>query len=531
MRVRSSPAALVPALLGLALLALLTLPGAALVRADDPPTFARDVAPIVWRSCAVCHRAGGSAPFALTSYEEVARHARTIATVTAARIMPPWLPERGDHALQDERLLDAEQIDTLRRWAEAGAPAGDPAELPPLPSWPSGWQLGEPDLVVEFPAQGPFELAAEGPDSFRNFVVRAPLERARWVRAFELQPGDTRAIHHARLHVDKTESCARLEQADPLPGFSGMGMGESAPPDGHLVGWTPGKAPRPVPEGTAWELAPETDLVLQLHLTPTGKPELVRPRIGLHFTDEPPRRALHSALLFSEDIFLPAGAKDVRIEDELVLPVDVQLLAVYPHAHYLGKSFLAEALHPGGRAEELLRIDDWNFDWQDEYSFREPVRLEAGVRLHMTWTFDNSEANPRNPSHPPRPVRYGLESADEMATVSFSMLPATEQGLHELRASAARHTLAKRPTDTQVAAALGVALIEMGKLDEAQRVLARSLELQPGSAVTWTNLGLAFAREGQDEQALEALQRALEIDGRYGPANLHLGRTLMKLGH
>lgn len=516
--------------LALALAASLLAARARAGEADgEPPTFARDVAPIVWQRCAACHREGASAPFPLTSYEEVRRRAKQIAIVTRTGIMPPWLPEPGLLPLRDERRLSAAERDTLARWAEAGAPLGDAQAVPPLPDWPVGWQLGEPDLVVQFPAEGAFELAPDGPDLFRNLVVRVPLERARWVRAFELRPEGSAAIHHARLQLDRTDSCRRLDASDPLPGFSGMGMGASAPPDGQPLGWTPGKAARFAPEGTAWELVPGGDLVLQLHLTPTGKPEPVRPRIGLYFADAPPERELLSVLLFSEDIFVPAGAKGVRVEDEIVLSAPAQLLAIYPHAHYLGRSVVL-TVEQNGRVEDLFAIEDWDFDWQDEYQLATPVRLEAGARLRMTWTFDNSADNPRNPHDPPRPVRYGLESSDEMATLSLTFLPSSERGLGELRVMNAEHALARRPQDPELASALGMALLEAGRDEEAERLLGGTLA-RSGTAVSWTNLGLARMRRGQSEQAAQAFERALAIDDRYAPANLQYGRALIALGH
>ena len=295
------------------------------------------------------------------------------------------------------------------------------------------------------------------------------------------------------------------------------------------MGWTPGKKPRPSPEGTAWELRPKNDIVLQLHMTRTGKKELVAPRIGLHFGDGPPDRPLHSTLLFSEAIDIPAGRSEHVITDQYTVPIDVDLLAVYPHAHYLGKQVLLTAETPDGGSEELLRIDDWDFDWQDEYHYLEPVRLKAGTVLEMRWTFDNSAANIQNPNSPPRRVRYGLESSDEMATMSLMLFPKTEREMFELRASSAEHTISKRPSDGPANNALGVTLIDLERYDEAVLALEKATALSPRSSDSWTNLGIAQIHQKRSDLAVDSLTRALEIDDANERAHQHMGRAYIAL--
>ena len=312
------------------------------------PTFTRDVAPIVFQSCAPCHRPGAAAPFPLLSYRDVQKRAKQIALVTENRFMPPWLPAPGSHGFLGDRRLAQADIETLRRWWEAGALEGDPSDLPPEPEWTSGWQLGQPDLVLE--PSVPFVLAADGGEEFRNLVIPVPVQTTRYVRAMEMRPGPGNAVHHAILQIDRTPFCRRLDAEDDAPGFPGMSMGASQPPDGHFLGWTPGKLPAEVPADMAWRLYPGSDLVLQLHMTRTGRQELVQPKIGLYFTETPPSRFPYSIVLFSESIDIPPGAKDHKVIDEYVLPVDVEVFGLYPHAHYLGTMMRGVARLPGGKS-------------------------------------------------------------------------------------------------------------------------------------------------------------------------------------
>ena len=428
------------AALSLSLLGSLGCSGSA-DRLPDQVTFTEHVAPIVFHKCAPCHRTGESAPFRFLNYEDVERRAQQIAEVTRTRFMPPWLPEStGLEFVGDRRLTDRE-IDLLRLWVKHGAPAGDPALLPPLPEWPEGWQLGEPELVVEMPET--YTLPTEGFDVFRNFVIPIPVDGTRWVRAVELRPGNKRIVHHAIVQIDRTPTSRRLDAEDAGPGFGGMEMGGSVPPDGHFIGWTPGTMPSAAPAGTAWRLDRGTDVVLHLHMLPTGKPETIRPTIGFHFTDEPSAVSPLVVLLDGGTIDIPAGASDHVVTDEIVLPVAVDVLGLYPHAHYLGKAMDVSATLPDGRHMTLIRIDDWDFKWQDEYRYVTPPSLPAGTNVTMRYTYDNSAENERNPTHPPVRVVRGNRLTDEMGSLSLQVLPSNIQDRRLLEEAQARHELAK----------------------------------------------------------------------------------------
>ncbi|MCA8974259.1 MAG: hypothetical protein KDC98_06030, partial [Planctomycetes bacterium] len=348
--------------------------------AVDVPTFAADIAPIVYSSCSPCHRPGSTTPFTLLGYDDVRKRQKQIAEVTAQRIMPPWLPSQGDFA--DDRRLDEAELAMLLRWIEAGTPRGDVAVEPPPPSFRSGWQLREPDLIVT--TREGLIVPAAGPDAFRNLVIPIDVDRVRFVEAVEILP-DSAAVHHAVLAVDRTREARRLDELDPGPGFSGMLLGNAEPPDGHFLGWTPGKRVHRSEPGMAWRLWPGNDLVLQLHLTPTGREERVRARIGLYFTAVPTTVIAFPLVLFCDDIDIAAGVTDYVVRDHFVLPVAAAIHSVYPHAHYLCRQMRATVTPPGGAARDLFRIDRWDFDWQDDYRFRRPIELAAGTRIDFEY--------------------------------------------------------------------------------------------------------------------------------------------------
>ena len=392
-------------------------------------TFNRDVAPIVFRHCVVCHRPGESAPFSLLTYSEARKRAGLIASLTASRFMPPWQPERGTVEFQGERGLSDEEIELIRVWVEQGAVEGDAADLPAPPEFAEGWKLGEPDVVLTL--QEPFMLPAEGVDVFRNFVLSIPVSTPRWVKAVELRPGNPRIVHHALIQVDRSRSSRRRDEEDPEPGFPGMDMAGSEAPGGLMVGWTPGKSPV-VDERLAWRLEPGSDMVVQLHMLPSGKPEPVAPKVGFYFTDEVPRDRAFSLLMHNDEIDIPAGEAGYVVEDSLMLPVAVEVLGIYPHAHYLATSVEAYATLPDGGDRLLIRVPNWDFNWQDEYRYKQPLQLPAGSVIHMRYVYDNTSANVRNPNDPPERVRFGNRSFDEMATLTLQVLPERAGDAHRI---------------------------------------------------------------------------------------------------
>lgn len=524
-------------------------------------TFNRDIAPIVYRNCVVCHRPGESAPFSFLDYAETRKRAGLITALTTSRFMPPWLPERGDVEFLGERGLSEEEIARIRQWVEQGAAEGDAADLPPLPEFTAGWQLGEPDVVIAM--QTPFTVPAGGVDVFRNFVLPIPISKPRWVKAVELRPGNPRVMHHAVMQVDRSRSSRRRDEEDTQAGFPGMDMASSEPPGGQLLGWTPGKVPI-VDERLAWRVEPGSDMVVQLHMLPSGKPEAVAARIGLYFTDTPPREQAFSLLMRNDSIDIPAGDASYVIEDSLTLPVAVRALGIYPHAHYLGKSIDAYATLPDGSRKSLIRIPHWDFNWQDDYRYAQPLELPAGTTLHMRFVYDNTSANALNPHNPPQRVRFGNLSSDEMATLAIQVMPRKPEDKPLLREASMRSRLNKNPDNWFAHNALSSALMSqqrfeealshvrsairleprhpqprynlantllaMGRTDEAIENYRKTLAIEPGHAKAHNNLAVAFQRSGDLERAVHHYRQQLGVTPMDAQAHANLGTALLELG-
>jgi Tfp pilus assembly protein PilF len=507
------------------------------------PTFTKDIAPIVWARCATCHRPGEIGPFSLITYDDVRRHATQIASVTARRVMPPWKPLPGRGEFQNERRLTDRELDTLQRWIADSAPEGDRSELPQLPAalrQEAGqhWQLGTPDLVVMMPEA--YAVPADGPDVFRTFVVPIPSTAPRYVRALEFQPGNARVVHHANLGIDRTRSSRQLDARDAEPGYAGGMERDARYPEGQLLGWTPGQAPHAVPDGTQWRLEPGSDLVVQLHLQPTGKPEHVRIAAAFYFTDAPPARTPIGLRMGSETIDIAPGIDAYAISDRYQLPVDADLIAVQPHAHNLARTMQAMALLPDGATRWLIAIDDWDFRWQDVYRYRMPIALPRGTVLTMAYVYDNSAANPRNPHRPPARVVWGQNTSDEMGDLWVQLVPrspADEKILaDDVRRKASNEDLAAYiklmradPSNPLRHDAVAELYLDAGRMDDAINEFRESLTLNADSAPTHYNLGYALSARGRRDEAMAQFAAALRIDPDYALAHNNLG-ALLQLG-
>lgn len=509
---------------------------AALPLLAEPVTFNKDIAPIVFHSCAPCHRPGEAAPFPLLTYEDVKRHASQIVDVTGRRYMPPWPPEPGYGDFEGARRLSEDEIRRIARWVEGGAPEGHSAELPAAPRFTEGWELGQPDLVAQI--SRPFMLPAASGDVFRNFVVPLDLKETRYVRAIELRPGNKRVVHHANVLLDHARSMRQRDGQDGQPGFPGMDLvtesGAEFEPDSHFLFWKPGTPAEQTPDDMAWRLSPGDDLIVNLHLQPSGKAETVQPVLGLYFAKQPPRR--YPMLLQLEHdgaIDIPAGARDFAVTDELTLPVDCDVLAIYPHAHYVGKRIEAWATLPGGGRRWLVRINDWDINWQAVYSYREPVRLPKGATVHMRIEYDNSAENPRNPSHPPQRVLGGDGSVDEMGHVWLQVLPhGADQ--HDprvaLEEALMRRRLEKYPSDFVANFNLGGLLQMDGKHQEALGYFEKALATRPDSASARNNHATSLLVLGRLDEAVRELRAVLAHDPGYANARYNLARALAAEG-
>ena len=392
-------------------------------------TFSETIAPILYANCVTCHRPGEAAPFSLITYEDARRRGKLLADVTRQRLMPPWQATHGYGEFADERRLTDEQIKAIGDWVNAGMPAGDAAKMPPLPKFSDGWHLGTPDLVLKMTE--PFDVPASGPDVFRNFVVPSGITEDKWVRAVEFRPSARAVVHHALFAYVPGGSLRTANGADGRPGFRGVapiGLNPRGAGSGALGGWAVGGTPRFLPEGQALPLARNADIVLQMHFHPTGKAEREQSTIGIYFAKTPPERRMMNLQLpglfgVGAGIDIPAGDKSYAIESSATLPVDVKIFAANPHAHYLAKEMKATATLPDGTTRPLLWIQNWDFNWQDGYNYKEPVLLPKGSRIDVRISWDNSAANPHNPSTPPTRVQWGEQSTDEMGTIGFMLQP------------------------------------------------------------------------------------------------------------
>jgi tetratricopeptide (TPR) repeat protein len=505
-------------------LVLKSLVGLAALPAQAP-TWAADVAAIVHRSCTPCHRPGQPAPFSLRSYEDVFKKRAFVLEVVKDGYMPPWQPSHGEFV--GDRRMAAADIATLEAWVDAGAPRGDREQEPAPPTYPSGWQLGEPDLVVEMPDV--LEVPAAGPDIVRNFVVPIDVERMRFVAAVEILPGNA-AVHHAVLGVDRTRLSRQADARDAEPGFPGMTLGAAGSPDGHFLGWTPGKTVRRSADGMSWRLFPGDDLVLQLHAVPVGKAEKVQPRIGIWFTDRPMRQPYELLMLFSEEIDIAPGDDDFVLRDHIVLPVPVQLHAIYPHAHYVCRRMRATATLPDGSVRTLFAIEDWDFDWQDDYRYREPIVLPAGTRLAIEYVYDNSEANDNNPVRPLQRVRFGQQSADEMGTLTLSLTVRSPQERDLLQLASVDRDLEKLPRAWNLL--MRKAQLERGRgnFAVAQDAIEKACEISPGAPDVWYERGLLAEFRKQPQEAERHYRRALQVDPGHAMTHMQLGTICGRRG-
>ena len=523
----------------LALAGGLSAPPAAAASVQGPVTFTEHVAPIFAAHCVACHRPGGIGPFSLLDYEAARARAAQIAEATGGRVMPPWKPLAPPGTFQGERRLSDADIGVIGRWAAAGAPQGPPPDVRPSAPDATAWQLGPPDLVVPMPE--PYVLPAGEADVYRKFVLPVPTEEERWVRAVEIRPGPASPIHHATIRIDTTGRARGRDAEDPLPGYSGFMVETARFPPGHVLGWAPGRTLTGQADDLSWALAPGSDFVLQLHMLPGTAPVPVQPEVGLYFADAPATVEPVSVILQSMTIDIPAGERAHVVRDAFRLPVALDLLAIYPHAHYLGREVRATATLPDGTERTLLRIDDWDFNWQDEYRYRTPIRLPAGTRVELHYVYDNSAANPRNPHDPPRRVVFGPQSSDEMAQLLLQVVPDgpedRETLTSALRLKSARDEilgyqarLRRDPEDHESRTGLAVRYMEVGQVALAEQELRAAIRLAPDFPDAHYNLGSVLQAQGSVRQAIGAYRRAISLDPTYSEAHNNLGALLDTTG-
>lgn len=394
-------------------------------RASEEVTYSEHISRIFQAKCVNCHQEGAGAPFSLDDYRSVRRRARTIEKVVDIGYMPPWHAIGGDVKMLGDRRLSETELKQIRTWIAAGAPEGDPALLPPPLPERQEWMLGEPDLILTM--EEAYSLPAEGPDIYRNFVIATGLTTKKYIKAIDFLPSAPEVVHHSLIFVETSGRSREADGKDPGVGFDSMRFGGLG--GNQISGWVPGLSPRPLPEGIAHELPAGSEIVLQTHFHLSGKPEVERSRIGLYFSDEPPRypsTTLQIPPVFGafSGIELKPGESDHEIVDRFELPVDLIAFGAHAHAHYRGKSLNMTAELPSGDELVLLNIPKWDMDWQEEYRFAKPVELPRGTSLITRVVWDNSEESKGNPVVPPVKVHWGFQSLDEMGSVDLFVYPA-----------------------------------------------------------------------------------------------------------
>jgi hypothetical protein len=417
------------------------------------PTFSKEVAPILYKNCTSCHRPGEIAPMSLLTYQDARPWARSIAARVAEGIMPPWHAAPSHLQFEnDRRLPDADKA-TLLAWANGGAPEGNPKDLPAPPKYAEGWTIGQPDAVLTM--QEDYPLPASGTIAYQYFEVPTNFTEDKWVRGFEVRPGNREAVHHVIVYArpPARPQPAPAAQADPsapprprpTPVISfaegmdipaGQTGGPELPPDqrkplgpndrpmpkmlGPSVGaYVPGNGARIYADGTATKLAAGSTLVFQMHYTTIGKTTTDRTRIGLLFSNTPPKTELRPAALINGALHIPAGASDHRVDAVMTINQDVTLWALLPHTHVRGKRWEYQAVYPDGRTETLLSVPRYDFEWQTDYIYKQPLKLPKGTKIQATAWYDNSAANKSNPDAT-KDVWWGDQTFEEMMFTGFT---------------------------------------------------------------------------------------------------------------
>jgi hypothetical protein len=416
------------------------------------PTFSKDVAPILYKNCTGCHRPGEIAPMSLLTYQDARPWAKSIAARVAAGTMPPWHADSSHIAFVNDRQLNDADKATLLKWANGGALEGDAKDLPPAPKYAEGWTIGEPSAVLTM--QEDYPIPPSGTIAYQYFEVPTNFTEDKWIQGFEVRPGNRAVVHHVIVYARPPEPAAQASSASsalkpagtakrpPVIEFAanmdipaGQTGGPELPADqrkplgpndrsrpglGPLVGgYVPGNAARIYGDGTATKLLAGSTLVFQMHYTTIGKPTTDRTRIGLIFAKEPPKTQLINAALANGSLHIPAGAADHRIDAEMTLNQDITLWSMLPHTHVRGKRWEYQAIYPDGRTETILSVPRYDFDWQTDYVYQQPLKLPKGTRVHATAWYDNSAANKSNPDAT-KDVWWGDQTFEEMMFTGFT---------------------------------------------------------------------------------------------------------------
>ena len=396
--------------------------------AKTPPTYHKDIAPLLAANCLECHRTGGIAPFSLEQYDLARAFAPIIKKVVVERRMPPWKPKPQPGLYRNERILSARQIQLFADWADNGAPLGDKADTPPKAQLGDAqWRLGKPDLILKMPQ--PFQVPAAGKDIYRYFVLPSGLTEDKTLIGIDFSPGDTSVVHHANFFADYSGKARRKDAEDSRPGFSVFGTGAFMSYDNAddtqsfgIGGWVPGAEPSRRPMYGIY-LPAGADIVIEIHYKLSGRAAQDQSSIAFYFSEKETPHYLDGILIGTQDLDIPAGDDDYRRRFYMDTPVGFTLVDFLPHMHYIGKEAIFNIKLPDGSERKLAHITDWDLDWQSIYALREPMHIPAGSRLEAIFSYDNSAANPENPHNPPQRIKWGWSSEEEMAEIWMGIIP------------------------------------------------------------------------------------------------------------
>ena len=386
-------------------------------------TYARHVAPILQRNCQTCHRPDQVAPFSLLTYQEAKTWSTEIVAYTQNRLMPPWKAAPGYGEFKRERQMQDWEIELLAEWTKNEMLEGKEEELPIPMAFTDEWVLGQPDLIGEMPEA--YDVPTDGEDEYRHFIIPTGFGQDMYVSAVDVQPGNSRTVHHVIVYLDTSGRARELDAEDSKPGYARFGDTgfEIA---GWLGGWAPGITPSLLPAGTGYRLPQGADIVLQVHYYKTGRIERDRSRVGVYFCKLPDPKPVNIQMAINDEFQIPAGENNYRVEAKWRAEEDVYAISVLPHMHLIGRDIRIEAAFPDDRRQDLIWIQDWDFNWQEVYHFRQPIFMPTGTIVKAVGHFDNSVDNPRNPNHPPQPIGWGEKTTDEMFIAFLDVIRATD---------------------------------------------------------------------------------------------------------
>lgn len=381
------------------------------------PTFSNEVVRIFQNNCQSCHHPNDIAPFSLMDYESAKPWAAQIKLMTKTRQMPPWKPVGSCGTFDRARVLTQSEIDTIGQWVDNGAPEGDRGLMPQPLSFDSGWTLGQPDLVLSYPES---YTPPSDRDEYHCFPLPTNLTQDKYVSAIDFHPGDRSSVHHVIAYIDTTGASQTLDDNAPGPGytsFGGPGFTITNASASTLGGWAPGSRAALLPEEIAFSLPAASRVVLQVHYHPHGAaPKPDKTEIGIYFAKKQPNKLVRILPIINQNFTIPPNDANYKVNATFPIPLPVAAHAwfVAPHMHLLGRKMNVQAAMPNGSSSCLINIDDWDFNWQGMYQYKDPVALPINTSLSLSAYYDNSSNNWRNPNTPPRAVSWGEETTDEM---------------------------------------------------------------------------------------------------------------------